>query len=206
MVLVGITGGIGMGKSVSADALTDLSVPWVDTDDLARQLTKPGSEALGQIARVFGTDILDSLGNLRRDRLADLVFENPAARLQLEAILHPRIALSWRARVTQWRREGTPVAAVIIPLLYEKQYENDFSMVVCLACTRSTQTLRLRGRGWSDAQIGGRIAAQLSVSEKMERAGFVIWTEGSLMTHRLQWDRILRRIIPLPGESTCCPV
>lgn len=205
MVLVGITGGIGMGKSVSGEVLTDLAVPWVDTDDLARQMTEPGSEALGQIANVFGTDILDSSGSLRRDRLANLVFGNPPARQQLEAILHPRIALSWRARVAQWRREATPLAAVIIPLLFEKQYENDFSTVVCLACTRSTQTLRLRARGWSDAQICGRNAAQLSVAEKMERASFVIWTEGPLMTHRLQWVRVLRRIVSLPGESTCCP-
>jgi len=138
--------------------------------------------------------------------LANLVFESPPARQQLEAILHPRIALSWRARVAQWRREAAPVAAVIIPLLYEKQYENDFSTVVCLACTRSTQTLRLRARGWSDAQIRGRNAAQLSVSEKMERARFVVWTEGSLASHRWQWEHILRGILPRPRPSTCCPV
>jgi len=205
MVLVGVTGGIGMGKSESATALTDLSVPWVDTDDLARQETRRGSEALGQIAGIFGADVLDSSGNLRRDRLASLVFKDPAARRQLEEILHPRIALSWRAQVQQWRQAATPVAAVIIPLLFEKQYQNDFSTVVCLACTRLTQILRLKARGWSDAQIHGRNSAQLPVSMKMERATFVVWTEGSLMIHRLQWERILHAIHPLPRSSTCCP-
>lgn len=205
MVLVGITGGVGMGKSVSGNILSDLSVPWVDTDELARQMTKPGSEALGQITTAFGAEMVDGSGNLRRDRLAQLVFGDSAARSQLEAILHPPIAALWRARVEQWRLESTPVAVVIIPLLYEKQYQDDFSTVVCVACSRPTQTLRLKTRGWSEEQIRGRIAAQLSVSEKMARANFVIWTEGSLSKHRSQWERLLPRILSMARQSICYP-
>lgn len=194
MRLLGITGGIGMGKSAAASLLASRGVPVVDTDDLARQLVMPGSDALAEIHGVFGPDCIGPDGTLERRWLAQRVFTDPAARGLLEQILHPRIAAAWRAEVQRWRQEGRTTGAVVIPLLFEKDYGAEFDAVVCVACSRGTQRHRLRERGWSDEQIDARNAAQLAVPEKVSRSRFVVWTEGSLDAHRGQWRRVLERI------------
>ncbi len=201
MLLLGVTGGIGAGKSVSSRVLSELGVPWLDTDQIAREQSAVGSEGLQEIVRAFGDEILNPKGELQREVLSRIVFGDPAARRLLEGILHPRISRVWRSRIAEWAGSGVPTAAVIIPLLYEKGYEEDFNRVVCLACTRQTQDLRLRERSWSDLEIQARRRAQLPMEEKMIRANFVIWTEGSLHLHRVQWMRILT---DNPG-TICCP-
>ena len=194
MILLGITGGIGMGKSAAASLLAARSVPVVDTDDLARQLVIPGSAALSEIRTAFGPDSIGPDGTLERRWLAQRIFSDPAARGQLEQILHPRIAEAWRAEVERWRRDGRATAAVVIPLLFEKGHGSDFDAVVCVACSRGTQRHRLRDRGWSEEQIDARNSAQLAVPEKVSRSRFVVWTEGSLEAHAGQWRRVLDRI------------
>jgi dephospho-CoA kinase len=194
MRLLGITGGIGMGKSAAASLLAARSVPVVDTDDLARQLVIPGSAALSEIRTAFGPDTIGPEGTLERRWLAQRIFSDPAARERLEQILHPRIAAAWRAEVEQWRRDGTATAAVVIPLLFEKGYGSDFDAVVCVACSSGIQRHRLRERGWSEEQIDARNSAQLAVSEKVSRSRFVVWTEGSFEAHAGQWRRVLDRI------------
>lgn len=201
MLLLGVTGGIGAGKSASSRILSELGIPWLDTDQIAREESAAGSGGLREIVGAFGVEILTPEGELRREVLSQIVFGDPAARSLLEGILHPRISKVWRARTAEWASSGVRIAAVIIPLLFEKGYEEDFNRVVCLACTRQTQYLRLRDRSWSDLEIQGRHRAQLPMEEKMARANFVIWTEGSLHLHRLQWLRILNEE---PG-STCFP-
>ena len=194
MRLLGVTGGIGMGKSAAALLLVARGVPVVDTDDLARQLVIPGSAALSEIRTVFGPDCIGPDGTLERRWLAQRVFSDPAARGQLEQILHPRIAAAWRAEVEQWRRDGTATGAVVIPLLFEKGYGSEFDAVVCVACSSVTQRHRLRDRGWSDEQIEARNSAQLAIPEKVSRSRFVVWTEGSLEAHAGQWRRVFDRV------------
>ncbi|MBN8246756.1 MAG: dephospho-CoA kinase [Verrucomicrobia bacterium] len=191
MTLIGITGGIGMGKSVSSLILENLGVPVADSDVIARECSSPGTEGLADIVREFGPEMLQPSGELDRPRLAAAVFPHPGALLRLEGILHPRIAGVWRSQVNAWRDAGIERAAVAIPLLFEKNYVAEFTGVVCLACTRRTQQRRLRERGWPEEQVEARNAAQMPVSEKMARADYVVWTEGSLATHRAQWERIL---------------
>ncbi len=194
MLLLGITGGIGMGKSVASDFLMHRSVPVVDTDCLARLESNQGTPAYREIVELFGVGVVGSSGQLERGRLAEIVFRDAEARRRLESILHPRIANAWRRQVFEWRQTMTATAAVVIPLLFEKDYENEFDSVICLACSVETQAQRLRQRGWSDEQIRARNAAQLPVTEKMARAHRVIWTEGSLGAHERQWERILPRL------------
>ena len=193
MLLLAITGGVGMGKSSAGEHLRRAGVPVVDTDALARKESGQGSPAFQEIVGLFGLGVVGADGELNRGRLAEIVFNDAAARKQLEACLHPRIASAWRSQVDDWRRRETPVAAVSIPLLFEKGYEQDFDSVICLACSAKTQSQRLGQRGWSGEQIRARNAAQLPVSEKMNRAHRVIWTEGSMDAHLRQWDRILPR-------------
>ena len=192
MKVLGLTGGIGMGKSTSAQLLRSRNVPVVDTDDLARQVVEPGQPALAEIQAAFGADIVSPDGQLRRDELARRVFADPAARQRLEAILHPPIRALWRSQMQTWRAEGRPLAVVVIPLLFETKAEAELDATVCVACSASTQQERLRARGWSPDQIRQRLQAQWPVEKKMAMADFVLWTEAGLDVHAAQIDRILQ--------------
>lgn len=179
-----------MGKSACAQLLRQRGVHVIDTDDLARDLVQPGHPALKEIADAFGASCLDEAGQLRRDTLADLVFNDSGARKKLESILHPRIADAWAAQLNQWQREGASRAVVVIPLLFETAAESQFDAVVCVACSTPTQRSRLMGRGWSVEEIARREAAQLPIEQKIARAHKVIWTEGSLEAHAEQVVRV----------------
>jgi len=191
MKTLGLTGGIGMGKSTAAALLRARGVAVVDTDDLARLVVAPGQPALAEIQAAFGPGMVGADGQLRRDELARIIFSDPAARQKLEAILHPRIHQLWSAQVQAWRAEGKSLAVVVIPLLFETRAEAAFDSVVCVACSAAAQRERLSARGWTAEEMDQRNAAQLPVAEKMFRSHHVIWTEGGLAVHAQQWDRLL---------------
>ncbi len=191
MKVFGLTGGIGMGKSVAARFLEDRGAKAVDTDTLARQLVEPGRPALAEIQEVFGQNAVAPDGQLRRDALAQIVFTDPAARRKLESILHPRIRECWLAQVETWRKENHTLAVVVIPLLFETNAESHFDKTVCIACSAANQRRRLLERGWTPDQIQQRVAAQWPIGQKIARADFVIWTDGSLEVLAQQIERIL---------------
>ncbi len=194
MKVIGLTGGVGTGKSTCADFLRARSLPVVDTDDLARQFVEPGQEALAEVAAAFGPEILDSRGRLKRRELGRRVFNDAEARRRLEAILHPRIREAWRSRMSLWQSEGRPVGVVVIPLLFETGAEAEVDVVLCVACSAATQLKRLVARGWSAEEATRRIAAQLPLETKMARADFVIWNEAGLDVHQRQLELILGSI------------
>src|ERR1035437_531960 len=113
MKVLGLTGGIGMGKSASAQLLRGRGVPVVDTDDLARQVVEPGQPALAEIGPPSAPKFVGPDGRLRRADLPRRVFADPAARRRLETILHPRIRVLWRAQAETWRSEGHPLVVVV---------------------------------------------------------------------------------------------
>ena len=193
MKVLGLTGGIGMGKSACAQLLQWRGALVVDTDDLARQVVAPGQPALAELQRIFGAEIVGPEGELKRDVVARLVFADAGARKQLEAILHPRIHELWRAQLQTWRAEGRPLAVVVIPLLFETQVESEFDAILCVACSAATQRERLLARGWPLEQIEQRNAAQLPVEAKMLRSNYVIWTEAGMDVHAQQ----VYRVVPL---------
>src|SRR5208283_4444591 len=135
MKLCGLTGGMGMGKSTAAGFFSHLGARVVDTDQLARELVLPGQPALAEIQHEFGRNMVAGAGQLKRDKLAELVFSDAGARKKLEAILHPRIRERWQAQVERWRREGRPLALVVIPLLFETAAETCFDKIICVACS-----------------------------------------------------------------------
>jgi dephospho-CoA kinase len=194
MIILGITGGVGMGKSTTASVLIERGLPVVDTDELARELVEPGQPALAEIRAAFGDEIIDPEGRLRRDQLAVAVFTDSSRRRKLESILHPRIRERWLTQVGDWRREGRPAAAIVIPLLFETDATSHFTHTVCVACSSSTQRARLQARGWNDREIDRRNASQWPIDKKMAASHFVVWTEGSVDVHRLQLDVILTRL------------
>jgi dephospho-CoA kinase len=197
MKLLGLTGGIGMGKSTSASLLAERGVPVIDTDQIARDIVEPGQPALAAISSAFGRELLDVEGRLRRSALADLVFSAPEKRRELESILHPIIRDRWLAQAQAWREAGQRLGVVVIPLLFETEAQSHFNAVLCTACSPGTQMERLRARGWSDAQIQQRLDAQWPAEKKIAASNFVIWTEGMMELHRLQLARILGKISPV---------
>jgi dephospho-CoA kinase len=208
---LGLTGGVGMGKSTAAQFLAQRGVTVVDTDSLARQLVEPGQPALSEIREAFGDDMLAANGSLRRDQLARRVFSDSAARKTLESILHPRIRQLWQLQLADWRSnpaegrspeispssqstragQGTRYFCVVIPLLFETHAETEVDSTICLACSSATQYQRLASRGWPTEQINQRINSQLPIEQKMARADYVIWNEGPLDILVAQIGRIL---------------
>ncbi|HHY84365.1 MAG TPA: dephospho-CoA kinase [Verrucomicrobia bacterium] len=193
MKLIGLTGGVGMGKSAAEELLRKRGLPVIDTDQLARQLVEPGQPALREIVDAFGAEVLSPDGRLQRRKLAARVFADADARRRLERILHPRIRRSWLAQADVWRLEQRPVAVVVIPLLFETGAEKEMNATICVACTARTQQVRLAGRGWSPDHIRQRIAAQWPIQEKIARADYVLWNEGTLEVLEAQLERVLNR-------------
>lgn len=198
MRLIGLTGGVGMGKSTAAEWFEQRGLPVADTDAIARQLVEPGHPACDEILSQFGPQYFSPDGRLRRDLLAGLVFENMDARRRLEAILHPRIRERWLAQAARWRAEGRAAGVVVIPLLFETGAQTEVDAVVCVACSAATQQQRLAARGWFPSEIARRNQAQWPIERKLAAADFVVWNEGCLEVLHSQLDRVLRQLIPLP--------
>lgn len=177
--VLGLTGGVGMGKSTAARLLKKVGLPVVDSDDLALEAVQPGTEGLAEIADEFGEGFLKADGSLDRDKMASTVFQDEAARKRLEAIIHPRVRTVWEKQIDQWREQKRPVGVVVIPLLFEVDLQDSFDAVLCVACTANTQRARLRERNWDDAQITARIAVQMDITQKMDLADHVLWNEGA---------------------------
>jgi dephospho-CoA kinase len=190
MKVVGLTGGVGMGKTAAGEIMAKHGLPVVDTDLLARQVVEPGEPALLEIQSSFGSAVVDAAGALRRDELARFVFADEEARKKLESILHPRIRELWLGQVRKWRAEGRPVAVVVIPLLFETEAERELDATICVACSAVTQRQRLLARGWPEDQIKQRVQAQWPIHKKITKADYLVWTEAGLDILAAQLDRI----------------
>jgi len=191
MILCGITGGIGMGKSTFAKLLRTRGLPVIDTDVIARELMYPGSECVIEISDRFGTWLLDGQGGIDRSRLGEIVFNDPARMRVLESILHPRIRKTWTEEVTRWRDAQMSLGFVEIPLLFETHCEATFNRVICVACSRWTQMSRLRARGCNEEQIEARISAQWPIEKKVDMADYMVWTDVALSAVESQANRLI---------------
>ena len=186
----GLTGGVGMGKSTAAKILEKKGVPVLDSDELARQIVEPGEPALAEIVDQFGGGVVDSQGRLDRAEMAQQIFGDDTARAQLEAIIHPRVRERWQRKISEWREQQICVGVVVIPLLFEVEAQDQFDVVLCVACSANTQRERLRQRKWDEEQIAARIASQMDIAEKMKLADHVLWSEGDVDVLSDQINRI----------------
>ncbi len=183
-----------MGKSTAGDLLLAEGFCLVDTDTIARDVVRPGEPALGEIVQTFGTHLVSSSGELRRDELARIVFGDDSARQALEAILHPRIRNAWQLEVGKWRAENQPFGFVVIPLLFETAASHSFDATICVSCSKQTQLQRLRKRNWDDAHLQRRIEAQWPVEKKIAASDYVVWTDTEIEVHKAQLDRIIATV------------
>ena len=179
MLRVALTGGIATGKSYVLQRLQELGVPCLDADALAHGVMAPGTEATAAIAERFG-DVLDADGAVDRVKLGPVIFADPSARRDLEAIVHPAVYRAIAAGLRGLERiGGSPLAVVDIPLLYETGHAAEFAKVVATVCPQDVQLARLEARGLSPEAAAQRLAAQLPADEKAARADYVIRTDGS---------------------------
>jgi dephospho-CoA kinase len=178
--IIGLTGGIGCGKSAVGRALQSLGLRRLDTDQVARSVVGKGTPGLAAVVQAFGTCILASNGNLDRKALAEVVFGDERKRKLLESILHPRIWSEVEEFVSLCRQQDED-AVIEVPLLFENERQGLFDAVWVVASDSEVQRKRLHERnGWSDQEIEARISSQMPLEEKVERADTVLWNNGML--------------------------
>ena len=195
MLRIGLTGGIGSGKSTAAAIFAGHGVPIIDADEIARQLVVPHSPAFEEIVRIFGKEIVTADGKLNRERLRNIVFKDPERRDQLETILHPRV----RDEIErQTRFLEAPYCVIVIPLLIEAQQHDLVDRVVVIDVDEELQRQRVAERSQlPEEQISQIIAAQLSRSERLRHADDVILNNLELTDLRESVDRLHQRYLAL---------
>ncbi|MFH1809783.1 MAG: dephospho-CoA kinase [Pseudomonadota bacterium] len=182
--IAGLTGGIGSGKSAVARMLAERGATIIDADDLAREVTSAGSPALLVLVARFGPSILNPQQRLDRKHLARIVFQDPVARADLEAITHPRIAELSRQRIERALAGTTPLVVYVAPLLFERGLETWLKPVILVDVDEKTQRQRVIDRDGSEALA--RISSQMSRVDKRARADHIIDNRGSLEDTRKQ--------------------
>jgi len=194
--VLGLTGGIGSGKSMVASMFAQQGADVIDADQLAREIVEPGQPALAEIATAFGGEILFPDGRLDRGKLARIIFADPVARARLNAITHPRIQ---ERMATEMALRGSRPGLLIvdIPLLYENDRSDTVESVIVVWVDSKTQLRRLTERdGLTPDEARQRIAAQMPLDEKRARADLVVDNSGSRENTRRQVEAIYRRLSP----------
>jgi dephospho-CoA kinase len=196
MIKVALTGGIATGKSHVLERFRKRGVPCLDADALTHGVESAGTEATQAIAARFGTGVLTADGAVDRQKLAPIVFGDPSARRDLEAIVHPAVYRAIAAGLRGFELIGAyPLAVVDVPLLYETGRAGEFDRVIVTVCRPETQIARLVARGMSATDAQQRLAAQLPAEEKASRANFVIRTDGSFEDTDRQVDEVYRALL-----------
>jgi dephospho-CoA kinase len=194
MRMVGLTGGIGSGKSTVTAMFRELGAQVIDADQVARDVAEPGTPGLEEVARRF-PGVLDPSGHLDRAALGRRVFADPAERRALEGILHPRIREEVARRTEALARAGVTVVLYDAALLIENGLHRGMDGVILVSAPEAVQRARLAARdGLDDAAITARLAAQLPLADKRAHATWVVDNGGSLDETRAQVRRIWEEI------------
>jgi len=185
MKVLGLTGGIGSGKSTVASMFSELGADIIDADELARQVVEPGQPALAAILAAFGPTVVQADGRLDRKRLAEIVFADPVARARLNGITHPPIRELMNAEV-ETRRMQPGLLILDIPLLFENARSESVEKTIVVWVDQATQLARLAARdGLEIGAARARIAAQMPLNQKKALADYFIDNSGTReQTHR----------------------
>ena len=196
MKWVGLTGGLGTGKSTVSKMLISRGIPVIDADRIAREVVEPNGPAFPGIIQAFGSGILQPDGSIDRAMLAKAVFDDPKKLIQLETLVHPLVqeeVLNQRA----WLKDQHHQWAVYdVPLLFEKNLKSQFDFVLVVSVTdAATQISRLKQRnGWNDEEIQKRLKAQLPLSEKVAQANYVIQNDADLSSLEKKVDTLVQML------------
>jgi dephospho-CoA kinase len=198
VLLVGLTGGIGSGKSTVARLLEKRGAVVFDADLLAREAVAPGTPGHAAVIERFGADVLAPGGELDRGALASIVFADPSARRDLEQIVHPEVRRLF-AEGSEAYRDTDRVVVFSAPLLVESGMHTAFEILVVVSATVATQIERLmRQRGMSEASIRARIDAQAPLEDKAAVADFIVDNEGTLDELESQVERLWNDLAARP--------
>lgn len=181
MLIAGLTGGMGCGKSFVAEAFRDLGCHIVEADELGRDVMKPGGGAYHNIVQIFGRDIVDEEGNLNRLALAQRVFKDPAALSKLNNIVHPAVRARARQQFEQIRRDHSDAIVIYVAaILIESGANREVEKIVVVDCSKERQVERaMRRPGAVEADVLARIATQLPSAARLRYADYVIDTNGT---------------------------
>jgi len=171
--VVGLTGGIGCGKSSASQFFSDLGIDVIDTDIIARQLTQPNGSAISLIQNTFGSSVITADGALDRNKMRDLVFANSESRHKLEQILHPLIL---KAVIRRIKQSQAPYVIVVIPLLFEtNDYNHLIQHILVIDCDEQQQLLRTMERSnLSEQKVRSIMATQVTRETRIQKADDVI--------------------------------
>ncbi|MBI4343385.1 MAG: dephospho-CoA kinase [Candidatus Omnitrophica bacterium] len=196
MVVIGLTGGLGTGKTTVAKMFEELGATVLDADAMAHQVIEPRRLAWRRIVEGFGREILNEDETVNRRRLGLLVFANEEKRKQLEGIVHPQVLRELKRQVARLRRSrGVPAVVLDVPLLVEAGAQGLADAVVVVTAPQATQRERLRKKfGWTQDQLSRRIAAQLPLPAKVAVADFVIDNGDGVEATRTQVKQLWRRL------------
>ncbi|WP_018140239.1 dephospho-CoA kinase [Thioalkalivibrio sp. ALJ7] len=200
MLQVGLTGGIGCGKSRVAGLFASLGVPVLDADTINRELQSPGHDLYAAIVDRFGPGVLDARGHLDRGALRSRIFADPGERQALEALVHPAVEAAIEERLTALSDENVPYALIVVPLLFEAEWEGRFDHVIVVHCEPAEQITRVTRRdGRSRAEVEAILEAQMDPEERRRRADSEIRNSGDasdaeLATQVADRDAALRQL------------
>lgn len=201
--ILGLTGGIGSGKSAAAAVFANLGVTVIDVDHIAHELTVAQGAALGDIRKHFGEQVIGADGALDRAAMRALVFSDVAARKQLEFILHPMIAAESRRRCRAAHESGSPYVVLVIPLLVESgTYRNRVARVAVVDCSEETQVTRVMARsGLAREEVLRIMASQATREIRLAAADDVIDNGGDLERLREQIAALHQKYLALLAEK-----
>lgn len=189
--LIGLTGGIGSGKSTITNWFKQKGIPVMDADAIAHSLVYPGSPAWQAILVQFGQSILNPNHSLNRQKLASLVFSSPKAKKQLEHILHPLIQQEMLRQAILLKQKGHSIILYSAPLIFEANLQHLFDAVILVTCTTKQQIERICKRdGLSQQEAIARIESQMPLSEKKKHTPYQIDNSGSLAETKQQLERL----------------
>lgn len=178
-ILIGLTGGIAAGKSAVAALFKAKGVPVISADELAREITAPGSAALKEIAAAFGPQAIDKQGKLDRAYLRRCITEDASLREQLNQITHPRIQKLSRERAAELHAQGKPLVVYEAPLLFEAKSDRGMDQVICVTAPDELRVERILARdGVTREDAEKLLAAQMPQEEKAARSDYVVENKG----------------------------
>jgi dephospho-CoA kinase len=193
---IGLTGNIGTGKSTVAWMFSEMGVPVLYADDIARDALAPNAPAWKAVFERYGAGILGADRQIDRRELGRIVFQSPAERTFLESLIHPHVRVELERALAEIARKGNAFAIAEIPLLFEAGFAEEMDAIVVVRCNEEQEIERCMEKfGWSRDEVLLRIAAQLPLAKKVEKADAVIDNDGPLDETRVQVHRLYQEMV-----------
>ena len=193
--IIGLTGGIASGKSTIASFFKDEGIPVIETDQIAKTILQPGSDAFNEVVKHFGEEILLSEGIINRKALGERIFKDEPERDILNQIVHPEVRIITQSKADVLKKEGHAIIVIDVPLLFEAGFDQDVDQTLVVSVPKDIQIERLMARdGIEKAYALKKTNAQMPLKEKRKRADFVIDNRGSILDTKNQFNEVLKAL------------